>query len=121
MAEPVRCPTCGSPVPVAPDGSGRPGPCPNCRLATPKRLRVPPGRPLVRLPPAESPRPCPWPVVRLAAGIGAAFGALVVLGRWAAGQAPPPADDWAYQCGRALGGAFFNGLVGLNTSRQRRT
>jgi hypothetical protein len=36
-----------------------------------------------------------------------------VLARWAAGQAPPPADDWAYQCGRTLGGAIFYGLVGL--------
>jgi hypothetical protein len=52
-------------------------------------------------------------VVRIADGVGAAFGALVALARWAADLAPPPADDWAYQAGRALVGALFYGLVGL--------
>jgi hypothetical protein len=110
MPGPLPCPTCGTPLP---SGTGGPGPCPKCQPAHPRPLRLPPGRPLIRIPPARPPRQRPWPVVRIAGGIGATFGALAVLARWAAGQAAPPADDWAYQCGRALGAAMWFGLIGL--------
>jgi len=53
------------------------------------------------------------PVIRIAAGIGAAFGALTVVARWIAGHAPAPADDFGYQLGRVIGGAIFYGIVGV--------
>ena len=77
-----------------------------------------PSEPPPRSGPAGPPGPVArpvrrWPVVRLAGAIGAAYGAVTVLARWAVGHAPPPADGVAYQIGRVIGGMIFWGVIGL--------
>lgn len=122
MPDPVRCPICGTLLLVAGDRGGEPGPCP-------KREPVVPLTPLATTTPPEMPprsRPTEprhlatrpvrrWPVVRLASGIWAAYGAITVSARWASGHAPPPADDVGYQVGRVIGGMIFWGVIGLVT------